>query len=40
MPIYEYRCQACGGRYEALVARSDCAVPHCPRCGAARAERM
>ena len=40
MPIYEYRCQACGGRYEALVARTDRAVPHCPRCGATRAERL
>ncbi|MEK7824236.1 MAG: zinc ribbon domain-containing protein [Candidatus Eisenbacteria bacterium] len=40
MPIFEYRCTACGVRYEALVSRADRATPHCPRCGAARAERL
>ena len=40
MPIFEYRCTACGERYEALVSRADRATPHCPRCGAARAERL
>lgn len=40
MPIFEYRCTACGERYETLVSRADRATPHCPRCGAARAERL
>ncbi|MEK7330954.1 MAG: zinc ribbon domain-containing protein, partial [Candidatus Eisenbacteria bacterium] len=40
MPIFEYRCTACGERFEALVSRADLATPHCPRCGAARAERL
>jgi putative FmdB family regulatory protein len=33
MPIYEYRCGACGERSEEL-ASADSAAPACPRCGA------
>ncbi len=40
MPIYEYRCPACGERYEALLSRSDEAAPRCPRCGGTRVEKM
>ena len=40
MPIFEYRCTVCEERYEALVSRADRATPHCPRCGAARGERL
>ena len=32
MPIYEYRCAACGGRVEVLV-RSRATTPTCPECG-------
>ncbi len=35
MPIYEYRCQACGHEFEKLVRLSD-PVPPCPSCGALR----
>ena len=38
MPIYEYRCSACGEEVELLV-RSD-ATPACPHCGAPLTERL
>ena len=40
MPIFEYRCGACGERFETLVSRADAETPRCPRCGASHAERM
>jgi len=34
MPIYEYRCQDCGTKFEKLVRRStDAAALECPSCG-------
>ena len=39
MPLYEYRCGACGARFEDLVAAGSPAPP-CPECGAARSERL
>ena len=34
MPIYEYRCQDCGTKFEKLVRRSDDASENaCPSCG-------
>jgi putative FmdB family regulatory protein len=38
MPIYEYQCQSCGHRFEALVRRAE--VPVCPACQAADPERL
>ena len=32
MPIYEYECEACGERFEELVAVTTAEVP-CPECG-------
>lgn len=32
MPIYEYRCQACGHEHEALQKLSDPPLIHCPAC--------
>ena len=32
MPIYEYRCQACGHELEALQKMSDEALVECPAC--------
>jgi len=40
MPIFEYRCTACGERFETLVARAEVPAPACPRCGAGAAERL
>lgn len=36
MPIFEYRCQDCGTRFEKLVRSSDANGPECPSCGASR----
>jgi putative FmdB family regulatory protein len=34
MPIYEYRCEACGDTFEKLVRRTEEAVEAgCPSCG-------
>jgi len=33
VPMYEYRCGACGERFEELRS-ADAAAPACPRCGA------
>jgi putative FmdB family regulatory protein len=35
MPIYEYECQSCGGRFELLQHFSDDPVETCPECGGA-----
>ena len=32
MPLYEYRCDACGHEFEALQKISDEALIHCPAC--------
>jgi putative FmdB family regulatory protein len=37
MPIYEYRCTACGAAFEQLVRASD--VPACPYCESGALER-
>lgn len=36
MPIYEYRCDACGHEMEALQKMSDDALTDCPACGASQ----
>jgi len=34
MPIYEYRCQDCGTKFEKLIRRAeDAAELSCPNCG-------
>jgi putative FmdB family regulatory protein len=37
MPIFEYKCSACGGDFELLV-RADTAVT-CPECGSSRIDK-
>ncbi len=39
MPIYEYRCESCGGKFEELVFRRDEKVV-CKLCGAESVERL
>lgn len=40
MPVYEYLCQACGKRFEALRPMSQLDAPiSCPRCAAPEARR-
>lgn len=40
MPIYEYRCAACGKRSSALLASYSAADPACPHCGKAELKRL
>lgn len=39
MPIYEYRCGACGERVEVLV-RSSLTTPQCPACGSPLTDKL
>jgi putative FmdB family regulatory protein len=38
MPIYEFECEACGARFEELVATG--AAVACPECGSERTRRL
>ncbi len=40
MPIYEYHCATCQGRYKHLAKRFDAPPPACPRCGNMEVERL
>jgi putative FmdB family regulatory protein len=40
MPIYEYRCGACGHQFEALQKMSDGALRKCPDCGKSQLRRL
>jgi len=40
MPIYEYYCPVCEGRFRHLARRIDALPPPCPRCGAVEVERL
>ena len=38
MPLYDYRCTACGQQFELLVRSST--LPACPHCAATALERL
>ena len=40
MPLFDYRCRACGHEFEALVRPQDTAPPQCPSCRATDLERQ
>jgi putative FmdB family regulatory protein len=40
MPIYEYRCGACGHKLETLQKLSDSPLTDCPVCGKARLSKL
>lgn len=40
MPIYEYECQSCGHRLEAMQKMSDPALTDCPACHEANLQRL
>lgn len=40
MPTYDYRCTACGHRFERFESINDDAVKACPKCGKKKAKRM
>jgi len=39
MPIYEYECQSCGHRLEAIQKMSDAALIDCPQCNQASLQK-
>jgi putative FmdB family regulatory protein len=39
VPIYEFECEACGERFEELVA-ADAVTVTCPRCSSERTRRL
>jgi putative FmdB family regulatory protein len=40
MPIYEYRCAACGKRSSSLLPSYSSPDPACPQCGKAELKRL
>jgi len=40
MPLYEYRCDACGHEFEALQKMSDEPLIHCPACDEATLRKL
>jgi putative FmdB family regulatory protein len=40
MPIYEYRCDACGHTLEAIQKFSDAALTDCPSCGKSSLKKL
>ena len=40
MPIYDYRCDGCGERFEELVSASSERPPSCPSCGSPDVTRL
>ena len=40
MPIYEYKCDDCGNRFEKLVRTSDGPGLECPSCGQKRVSQQ
>jgi putative FmdB family regulatory protein len=40
MPIYEYRCGACGHHLEALQKMTDAPLRKCPECGKSQLKRL
>ena len=40
MPIYEYECESCGHRLEAIQRMSDAALTECPTCGKSTLKKL
>jgi len=40
MPTYDYRCDACGHRFEAFQSMSEAALEACPACGKPKLRRL
>lgn len=40
MPLYEYKCSACGERFEVIQRFADAPVETCRKCGGGPVERM
>lgn len=39
MPMFEFRCRACGAIFEELLSREDTSAPACPHCASGETER-
>lgn len=39
MPVFEYRCEACGAEHEVIVLPQEAAPDACPACGGALRRR-
>lgn len=40
MPIYDYRCEACGASHEAIQKSTDAPLTDCPACGAPKLRKQ
>ena len=40
MPLYEYRCEACGHHFEKIQKFSDPPIDVCPNCGARQVQKL
>ncbi|MEK7847014.1 MAG: zinc ribbon domain-containing protein [Nitrospinota bacterium] len=40
MPIYEYRCSKCNGRFEIMHLSSKIEGASCPKCGSDKTEKL
>jgi putative FmdB family regulatory protein len=40
MPVYEYRCGACGEQFDEYLSASTAPAPPCPSCGSEEVERL
>jgi len=41
VPIYEYRCKACGRQFDCVTTRiSEKVTPQCPACGSSDADKL
>ncbi|NLO73464.1 MAG: zinc ribbon domain-containing protein [candidate division WS1 bacterium] len=40
MPLYEYKCQDCGGIQEVLQPNYKAKAPRCAQCGSKRTQRL
>lgn len=40
MPIYEYRCEACGETFEEYLRASTDPAPPCPACSSGKVDRV
>ena len=40
VPIYEYKCDSCGERFEVFVSMGDTAKQSCPKCGHEKSTKL
>jgi putative FmdB family regulatory protein len=40
MPLFDFRCRACGHQFETLVRSQDVTAPQCPTCHSIDLERL